>query len=101
LLSVTTRRLILQVPADRKKDLKLLCSKLQQRAILDTGPPGLADRLDFVPSKAFRCPRGTRSSSGTRIGHQVGFRLFQSRNREPPPNRWKVIKELVDAATAF
>ena len=86
--------LILQVAVNRKKDVNLLCSKLQQVAascascsnapFLTPAHPASLTVLTSCTVRSFRSPSGTHSSSNTRIGHQVGFRLFQSRNREPP-----------------
>ena len=48
-----------------------------------------------------RSARGTHSSSSTRIGNQVGFRLLERRNRNIARDGRKVVKKLVQRVAAL
>src|SRR5258706_917540 len=64
-------------------------------------PPASATVLTSCPGNWSRSARGTHSSSSTRIGDQVLFRLLERRDRQLPRNGWEVVEKLLQRVAAF
>src|SRR5438105_3304485 len=63
--------------------------------------PVSATVVTSCPGSRSRKARGTHSSSSTRIGDQVLFRLLQRSDSELPGNRREVVKKLLQRVSAF